>query len=105
MRLILASVPGVVPTIDDAESGREAQRLIRENPYDLVIADNHLVGAITGIDVLRLARELQPNCRRVFITGDTRPQVLADAKRIADPAALLPKSGQLAAQVGPLVVG
>ena len=105
VRLILASVPDVVPTIDDVESGREAQRLIRENQYDLVIADNHLVGPITGIDVLRLARELQPKCRRVFITGDTRPHVLDDARRIADPTALLPKSGRIAANIAPLIIG
>jgi len=49
-------------------SGEEAVELLRHQPVDLIISDQRMPG-LTGDEVLRAARELQPETVRILLTG------------------------------------
>lgn len=50
------------------EDGAEAIRALRRQAYDLVITDVRMPGA-DGLEVLRVARELHPQCKVIVITA------------------------------------
>lgn len=58
--------------VETAHSGAEAKRLIESNPYDLVITDVRMPGALSGIDLYYWAKEAKPRIadRIIFMTGD-----------------------------------
>ena len=51
-----------------ATSGEDAIALLRANPVDLIISDQRMPG-LTGVDVLKTARELRPESIRILLTG------------------------------------
>lgn len=51
-----------------ATSGAEALELMRNNPVDVIVSDQRMP-EMTGIELLRQARELRPNAMRVLLTG------------------------------------
>jgi two-component system response regulator PilR (NtrC family) len=51
-----------------AENGREAMALLRQQPADVVISDVKMPD-MGGIDLLRAARELQPNVEFIMMTA------------------------------------
>ena len=51
-----------------ANSGAEAMELLRKHPVDVIVSDQRMP-AMTGIELLRQARELRPNAMRVLLTG------------------------------------
>jgi len=55
-------------SIFTTENGLEAIHALKNNPFDLVITDLKMPGA-TGIDVLRRAREVNPDVQVIIITG------------------------------------
>ena len=56
-------------TVDTAESGEEAfEKLNKDSSYDLVITDLRMYG-ITGVDVLKKAREVKANICLMVMSG------------------------------------
>lgn len=51
-----------------AESGAAALELLKTQPVDVVVSDQRMPG-MTGIELLRTARELNPNAMRILLTG------------------------------------
>src|SRR5690606_21386939 len=51
-----------------ANSGREAVELLRDNPVQVVVSDQRMP-QMTGVEVLREAREMQPAAMRILLTG------------------------------------
>lgn len=51
-----------------AESGAAALELLKTQPVDVIVSDQRMPG-MTGIELLRTARELNPNAMRILLTG------------------------------------
>src|SRR3569623_196586 len=51
-----------------AESGQKALDLLKIQPVDVIVSDQRMPG-MTGIEMLRAARELNPNAMRILLTG------------------------------------
>lgn len=51
-----------------AESGAAAIELLKTQPVDVIVSDQRMPG-MTGIELLRTARELNPNAMRILLTG------------------------------------
>ncbi|WP_286229949.1 response regulator transcription factor [Neobacillus mesonae] len=51
-----------------AESGEEALRYLKEHPIDLLITDI-LMGEMTGLDLIKEAKEIQPKIKSIILTG------------------------------------
>lgn len=51
-----------------AEGGAQALELLKTQPVDVVVSDQRMPG-MTGIELLRVARELNPNAMRILLTG------------------------------------
>ena len=51
-----------------AEGGAQALELLRKQPVDVVVSDQRMPG-MSGIELLRAARELNPNAMRILLTG------------------------------------
>ncbi|WP_111657830.1 response regulator [Isoalcanivorax indicus] len=51
-----------------ASSGEEAMALLREHQVDVVISDQRMP-QMTGVEVLRAAREMAPQAMRILLTG------------------------------------
>ncbi|MES0874765.1 response regulator [Sinimarinibacterium thermocellulolyticum] len=51
-----------------AEGGAQALELLKTQPVDVIVSDQRMPG-MTGIELLRAARELNPNAMRILLTG------------------------------------
>ncbi|AJD50105.1 response regulator receiver domain-containing protein [Isoalcanivorax pacificus W11-5] len=51
-----------------ANSGREAIDLLRDNTVQVVVSDQRMP-QMTGVEVLRQARDMQPSAMRILLTG------------------------------------
>jgi two-component system, probable response regulator PhcQ len=58
-----------------AESADEGLRLLKEQPFQLVISD-HNMPQMTGVEFLKLVRERHPHVLRIMLTGDPDPQTI-----------------------------
>lgn len=54
--------------VQTAVGGAAGIALIREQSFDVIVSDQRMPG-ITGVEVLRAARELQPRAIRLLLTG------------------------------------
>jgi CheY-like chemotaxis protein len=54
--------------VQQAASGREAMEALRERPVDVVLTDLKMPG-MTGIDLLKAARALDPDVEGVVMTA------------------------------------
>lgn len=66
--------------VHSSSDGGEAVKLIRRQPFDLVITDLMMPGA-DGIEVLRAARRNQPEALVIIITGHASLQTAIEAVR------------------------
>lgn len=57
---------GITP--DRASDGAEAQALIEKNSYDVIVTDIYMP-EVTGLELLRIAREIDPNVQVVVATA------------------------------------
>jgi CheY-like chemotaxis protein len=76
-------------TVASARTATAALSMISERPFDVIVADYGLPG-MTGLEMLRTARELYPRTAAVLVTG-TRPgpQMLEDVEAIGDDVQVL----------------
>jgi DNA-binding NtrC family response regulator len=51
-----------------ADSGQMALDLLQKQPVDVIVSDQRMPG-MTGIELLRAARDLNPNAMRILLTG------------------------------------
>ena len=61
-------------------SGREALRIIDENEIDLVLTDL-VMHDVTGMDVLRAAKQRHPDCEVIVISGQGGVEAAVDAMK------------------------
>ena len=59
--------------VSEARNGEEAiMRLSNDQPYDLLFTDIVLPGGVSGSDIAREAKVLQPSIRVLYTTGYTQ---------------------------------
>jgi signal transduction histidine kinase/CheY-like chemotaxis protein len=67
--------------VDSASNGDGAVSSARRHPPDLVLCDLHLAGEERGIEVVAsLRRHCRPCAGFVFVTGETAPELIAQAR-------------------------
>ena len=54
--------------VDAAPNGQAALELVKQHPYRLAVVDYQMPG-MNGVEFFRLARELRPELRGVFLTA------------------------------------
>jgi DNA-binding NtrC family response regulator len=67
--------------VDVAGSGDEAIAAVRESSFDLVLTDLALGRGADGMDVLRAAKELRPECAVVMITAHGSEAIAVEAMK------------------------
>ncbi|MCI0658244.1 MAG: sigma-54 dependent transcriptional regulator, partial [Acidobacteria bacterium] len=67
--------------VDSAESATRARELISRGSYDLVISDISMPDG-SGVDVLRTARETQPDCIVILITAYASTESAIEALKL-----------------------
>ena len=67
---------------DQAESGEEAIVALDKQSYDFVLTDLALGSGATGMDVLRSAKELQPEIPVVMITAHGNEKIAVEAMKL-----------------------
>ena len=67
--------------VDAAESATRAKELISRGSYDLVISDISMPDG-SGVDVLRTAREMQPDCIVILITAYASTESAIEALKL-----------------------
>ncbi len=78
-------------TVEEASNGREAIDLIRDSgPFDLLFTDVILPGGMSGPDVAKHARKIDPELRVVFTSGYSEVKTLNDG-RFEEGVAMLSK--------------
>ena len=55
--------------------GDEAKLLLEQTTFEVVVTDYLIPGRLNGIDVLRLAKRINPACQVVVITGNHGPEI------------------------------
>ena len=62
---------------DVAETIEEAERLLDQNAYDIVITDLRLTGVLgeEGLEIIRHIRETHPKTRCILVTGYGSPEI------------------------------
>ena len=67
---------------DQAETGEEAIRALSKDAYDFVLTDLALGSGVSGMDVLRTAREHQPETPVVMITAHGNEKIAVEAMKL-----------------------
>jgi DNA-binding NtrC family response regulator len=68
--------------IDQAENGEEAIRALGKDAYDFVLTDLALGSGASGMDVLRSAKEQQPETPVVMITAHGNEKIAVEAMKL-----------------------
>ncbi|MBW2452855.1 MAG: sigma-54-dependent Fis family transcriptional regulator [Deltaproteobacteria bacterium] len=66
--------------VDDAAAGEEALRLMGKNTYDVIITDLFLPG-VSGIDILKRAKEMSLPTNVILITGNATAETAVEAMK------------------------
>jgi len=71
--------------VDAITNGADALALLRENPYDLVLLDEHMPGT-SGLEVLEVLRREDPHARVVMVTKSEEDRTMTQAigRRVDD---------------------
>ena len=77
--------------IETAGNVEEALMLLTTRKYDALIADHMMPGEKQGLDFLVEALRLQPEAKRILMTGYMNPELLARGVSFAQLSALLMK--------------
>lgn len=65
--------------VSTAENGEEALKVLAESgPYDIIVADQRMPG-MTGVQLLKRVRHLNPHCVRVILSGYADIEDVLDA--------------------------
>jgi DNA-binding response OmpR family regulator len=71
--------------IDTCSNGNDTIDLVRQNPYDLILLDEHMPG-LSGIETLRLIKQIRPDLPVIMITKSEEEDIMEAAigSEIAD---------------------
>jgi CheY-like chemotaxis protein len=64
--------------IDTCSNGNDAIDLVKQNPYDLILLDEHMPG-LSGIETLRIIKEARPEIPVVMITKSEEEEIMEAA--------------------------
>jgi two-component system probable response regulator PhcQ len=64
--------------IEEAEEPRGALEILGQRSFDLILAD-HLMPGMTGLELLKVARDRWPDTVRIILTGHADMQTAIDA--------------------------
>ncbi len=67
-------------TCTAATSGPEGSKLLRENNYEIVVTDL-MMNEVNGMEILREAKELQPDCEVILVSGHATVPLAVEAMR------------------------
>lgn len=77
----ILSAPGRI--FFEAESEEESLRLIKDNLFDVIFLDIRLPFGVTGVDVYRKAKDIQPDLGKVIIlTGWLKDNIRNEAEKL-----------------------
>ncbi|RPJ62170.1 MAG: sigma-54-dependent Fis family transcriptional regulator [Acidobacteria bacterium] len=65
-------------TVHEAKTGDEALLILKERPVVAIVTDQRMPG-MSGVNLLRQAREVRPDSIRIILTGFTEVEYLMDA--------------------------
>jgi len=68
-------------TVEVAEDGFKAEKLLQEKYFDVVLTDLMMPGGIGGIEVLEIAKEINPETEVVLITAHSSIDTAVDAMK------------------------
>lgn len=71
-RVVVRAAADLGAVVDTAENGQVALERLREGCYDVVLTDLKMP-RVSGLDVLRRARESRPGTGLIVITGYAQP--------------------------------
>ena len=91
LTLIICDLLGDNFDIETAENVNEALQLLKTKSFDLLLSDHMLPGKKQGLDFLMEAMELQPNAKRILMTGYLNPELLSRGTTMAGLSAVLLK--------------
>ena len=91
LTLIICDLLGDNFDIETAENVNEALNLLKTKSFDLLLSDHMLPGKKQGLDFLMEAMELQPNAKRILMTGYLNPELLSRGTTMAGLSAVLLK--------------
>ncbi len=78
LKTLSAGLEDMGHTVSTAVNGQEALALIRRQPFNIVIADIKLPD-ISGLEILEMAKELNPEAAVIMITGHASIETAVDA--------------------------
>ncbi|MEI8257292.1 MAG: response regulator [Deltaproteobacteria bacterium] len=70
--------------VDGCIDGQQATEVLRTGDYDALVTD-HMMPGITGLDLVRAAREKHPEMRCVVISGLAAPPEAAGVRWVPKP--------------------
>lgn len=91
LTLIICDLLGDSFDIETAENVNEALQLLKTKSFDILLSDHMLPGKKQGLDFLMEAMELQPNAKRILMTGYLNPELLSRGTTMAGLSAVLLK--------------
>lgn len=68
-------------TVEVAEDGYIAEKMIQKNPYDIILTDLMMPGEIGGIEVLEIAKEKDNNIEVILITAHSSVDSAVEAMK------------------------
>jgi len=79
IKKVLGSTGAVTDIVETIE---EAEKLILQNPYDILITDLRLTGVLgeEGLEIVRFVKENSPGTQCVLVTGYGSPEIRDKAK-------------------------
>lgn len=70
-------------TVSTAATSQAAFRFVKKTRFDIAVLDIHLSrGNKSGIDVLRLIRELRPECHCIMLTRDNDQKIMDETSQL-----------------------
>ncbi len=70
-------------TVFLAESGAEGLELLKHHAIDVIVSDQRMP-QMTGVDFLRVAKEISPNSIRILMTGYADLQAVVDSVNVGE---------------------
>lgn len=77
--------------IEGAANVDEARLLLGTRKFDALVCDHMMPGNVQGLDFLVEAMKVQPNAKRILMTGYMNPELLARGVTLAQLSAVLLK--------------
>ncbi|MEJ2691242.1 MAG: response regulator, partial [Deltaproteobacteria bacterium] len=80
LELMLPLLQRRLPMVDTASDGRQAQKLIQQAKYNLVLTDLHMPN-VDGMALLSWVKKLQPEVDVILMSGELSPEAEQEARQ------------------------